>query len=359
MQNVSAFEAHLLRLLYYFLRREPIERAMPLVEARMEMPAGLSSGALRLVRDALAKGCTFLLAQRGGWRDEPYLRKMRKKSGRLWQRTAPENLGLRFSGHTLRFLLWITAVRPSDKQPTWTPDHDQLTQGDLLLLFFAHEGLRDATESLGVANLRKREPFNRHGLCWLAYPEDFTQVADGVLPNFGPWLDDLGACILEALQPELALRWITIESSKERIEQPALMRSLGASQDRVLDAYLTALEKANRRDLARFLLRAGHQLLNEHAHSGMWTGALQMSGQRLVDRTATYQAATSLLRHLERLAGWTQWARGVWRFDEEFEAAQLWLEDWEQFGGDHLVPRAQGIIRNLDPLRQAQAQTTR
>lgn len=356
MQNVSAFEASFLRLLYYFLRREPIERALPLIEARLEMPSALGTGAQRLVREALAKGCTYLLAQRGGWRDEPYLRAMKKKTGRLWHRTPPEQLGLTFSAQTLRFLFWITAARPTDKQPTWHPDHDQLTHGDLVFLFFAHEGLRDTSDTLGTVNLRKREPFQRHALCWLAYPEDYTQVPDDVVPVLTPWVDPLGSCVLEALQPELTERWIHVESSKERIEQPATMRALGASQDRILDAFLSALEKANRRDLARFLLRAAHHLLGANAHSGMWTGALQMGGQRLADRAATYQAATSLLRHLDRLAGWTRWARGVWRFDEEFDAAQLWLEDWEHYQGDSLVPRAQTIIRNLDPMRQAQAQ---
>src|SRR5262245_45071081 len=126
MLNVSRFEASLLRLLYYFLRREPIERALPLVEARCEPPACLCHGAVRLVQGALAKGCTFLPAQRGGWRDERHLRDERIASGRLWQRTLPAELGLTFSRHSLDFLIWITAARPGDKQPAWAPDHDKL-----------------------------------------------------------------------------------------------------------------------------------------------------------------------------------------------------------------------------------------
>jgi FtsH ternary system domain X6 len=80
---------------------------------------------------------------------------------------------------------------------------------------------------------------------------------------------------------------------------------------------------------------------------------LQMGGQRLADRAATYQAATALLRHMDRLAGWTRWARSCGYFDDGYEAAQLWLADWEQYEGDVLVSRAQTIIRNLDPMRQA------
>jgi hypothetical protein len=355
VQNVSRFEASLLRLLYWFLRREPVERALPLVEARCEPPPCLSRGAVRLVQEALAKGCTFLLAQRGGWRDERFLRNEKPVGGRLWHRTPPEQLGLAFSQRTLEFLMWITAARPGDKQPWWQPEHQKLTPGDLLLLFFAHEGLRETVEGLGAPVLRKRGPFMYHGLCWLAYPEDFTQVPAEAGPSFAPWIDGVGACILEALQPELVTRWVHVESGKERIEQPTAMRALGVSQDRVLDGFLSAVERKGRRDLARFLLRAAAGLLGEHAHSGMWTGALQMGGQRLADRAATYQAATAMLRHLDRLAGWTRWARSCGYFDEGYEAAQLWLSDWEQYDGDTLVRRAQTIIRNLDPMRQAQA----
>jgi len=257
----------------------------------------------------------------------------------------------------MRFLIWITAARPGDKQPGWQPEHDQLTHGDLLVLFFAHEGLRDTVEGLGAPTLRKRAPYMHHALCWLAYPEDFIGVPNEGGPRFGPWVDGVGACILEALQPELLARWVHVEASKERIESPQVMRDLGLAQDRALEAFLTAIEKAGRRDLGRFLLRAAHQLLGPNAHAGMWTGALQMGGQRLADRAATYQAATVMLRHMERLAGWTRWARSVWRFDEEFPSAQLWLSDWEQYDGDDLVSRAQNIIRALDPMRQA-AQAT-
>jgi hypothetical protein len=353
MQIVSRFEAALLRLLQYFLRGEPIERANPLIEAQMPAPKELSEGAIRLIKDALAKRCTFLLAQRGGWRDERFLRQEKPKGGRLWQRTAPVDLGLTFSQATLQFLVWITACRPGDKSARWSPEHDGLTHGDLLLLFFAHEGLRETSETLGAPELRKRAPFNEHALCWLAYPEDFTRTPTEAQPRFQPWMSGVGSCILEALQPDLHQRWVQLESSKERIEKPDTMRLLGNAQDRVLDAFLGACEKANRRDLARFLLRAAHQLLGPNAHAGMWTGSLQMSGQRLADRAATYQAATSLLRHVDHLAEWANWARSQGRFDDDYAAAQLYLTDWEQYEGDLLHQRAQTIGRHLDPMKSS------
>ncbi len=353
MQNVSRFEASLLRLLYYFLRREPVERALPLVEQRLEPPPCLAPGCVRLVKEALAKGCTHLLASRGGWRDERHLRKGKPVSGRLWERTEPKDLGLTFSRRSMEFLIWITSARPGDKSPAWAPDHDTLTHGDLLLLYFAHEGLRDTADSLGAPALRKKEPYASHGLAWLAYPEDFTQTPADAAPCFEPWMSGVGACIVEALQPELAARWMHVESNKERIEKPEQMRALGTAQDRVLDAFLSAAEAAGRRDLTRFLLRAAHQLLTAHAHAGMWTGALQMSGQRLADRAATYNAATSLLRSLTRMEGWARWARTQGRFDDEYVPAQLYLADWEQYEGDELNARAHAIARSLDPMRQA------
>jgi hypothetical protein len=159
--------------------------------------------------------------------------------------------------------------------------------------------------------------------------------------------------MLEAMQPDLEARWRQVEGGKERVTDPQVMRGLGGAQDRVLDAFLDACEKAHRRDLARFLLRAAAHLLAAHAHPGMWTGSLQMGGGRLADRAATYQAATAFLRHLDRLQAWARWARSVGYFDEGYDAAQLWLADWEQAQGDVLHSRAQNIVRSLDPMRQA------
>jgi hypothetical protein len=350
MPSVSRFEANLLRLLYYFLRREPAERALPLVENRCQPPPCLSRPAVRLVQGALAKGCPFLLAQRGGWRDERHLRGDRAVAGRLWQRTPPAELGLHFSRHALGFLIWVTASRPGDKG--WQPAEDELTPADRLLLFFAHEGLRDADQSLGAAALRTRPPYVHHGLCWLAYPEDFTRAPAGAGPDFAPWTNGLGACMLEAMQPVLVERWVQVEGSKEGVTDPQVMRGLGQAQDRALTAFLDAAERAGRPDLARFLLRAASTLLGPYAHAGMWTGGLQMAGQRLADRATTYQAALAFLRHLERLQTWERRARAVGYFDEGYAASQLWKADWDYYQGDTLCARAQAVIRQLDPLRQ-------
>jgi hypothetical protein len=352
MQTVNRFESNLLRLLYYFLDREPAEHALALVEERRQPPRCLSRTAVRLARDALAKGCTHLLAQRGGWRRERHLRGDRVAYGRLWERTPPAGLGLTFSRHALAFLIWITAARPGDKEPNWQPPEAELTPGDLILLYFAHEGLRGAAESLGAQEFRRRPPLARHGLCRLAYPEDFVDAPAEYEPDFAPWTAGVGACMLEALQPQLAERWVQVESEKGRVADWRVMRALGQSQERVLTAFLDAVEQAGRLDLARFLLRAAAELLGPHAEAVLWVGGLQSAGPRLADRAATYQAALAFVRQIDRLQSWERRARTVGYFDEGYAAAQLWKADWEQYHGDALAERAQAVVRQLDPMRQ-------
>lgn len=351
MRSVSRFEANLLRLLGYFLRREPPERALPILENRCAAPSCLHRNAIHLIQDALAKGCVFLLARRGGWRRERFLRGDRVVEGRLWERTPPAELGLTFSAHTLRFLIWITANRLGDSERGWRASEEELTLGDRLLLYFAHEGLRNVAEALGAPALRTQQPFMQHALCWLAFPEDYTTVPTGIRPNFAPWTNGAGAFMLEAWQVELARRWIEVESSKERLADPQAMRLLGLAQERVLTAFLDAIEQAGRMDLARFLLQAAAVLLGPHVHAGMWTAQLNLTGQRVADRAATYQAATFFLRTLDRLQAWERRARGIGYFDEGYAASQLWKADWEQVQGDRLIERARAIVQQLDPMR--------
>ncbi len=353
MQTVSRFESNLLHLLYFFLAREPAEHGVRLLEARLPPPPCLSRAAVRLAQDALAKGCVYLLATRGGWRRERFLREGEPAEGRLWQRTPPAELALTFSRHTLEFLMWITSARPGDKQPHWGPPVAELTAGDLLLLYFAHQGLRDSPESLGAPELRLRTPFVEHGLCWLAYPDDFMAAPSTATASFALWTKGAGAFILEAIQPELESRWIQVEGGKGSIAEPARMRALGRSQERVLTTFLDAVEAANRLDLARFLLAAASRLLGKHTNAEMWTGSLQTSGLRLADRMSTYRAALAFLRQLERFRGWEQRARAVGYFDEGYAASQLWKADWARFDGDSLCEQARSIIRQLDPMQRS------
>jgi hypothetical protein len=347
MKTVSRFEANLLRILHFFLRRVPPEQALPLVLKRSPAPRCLSRAAVELVQDALAKGCTLLLARAGGWRRERFLRGGQPVEGRLWERTPPEELRLTFSRHTLRLLIRVTAAQPGDPEPAWSPRPSELTVGDRFLLFLAYQALR--TSPAGP-DLRKVDAFVRHGLCRLAYPEDFTQASVNARPDFAPWTDGPGACILEVWQSGLAACWFHTEGCKGQIADWQRLRAVGQAQEQVLGIFLDAVEAAGRRDLARFLFPVAARLLTADATAQTWVGGLSAPGPRLADRTATYRAALVVLRQLDRLRQWYQQARGVGYFDEGYAASQLWKASWEHYDGDTLRARAQGIIRAVEPL---------
>jgi hypothetical protein len=349
MKVVSRFESRLLRLLRAFLHGEPIEQMRPLVVEPCEAPPCLSLSAVALVQDTLAKGCVHLLARRDGWRRERHLRDGKLVEGRLWERTPPLELGLKFSRHTLGFLIWITAVDLEGKL-LWEPPESELTIGDRLLLYFAF----DALMPLRVASQLARSPaFHRNGLCWLAYPEQFASTpVDGEL-DFTPWTTGQGACILEALQRPLSDRWLAVEDSKSEIENWQRMQAVGRGQERVLASFLAAVEQTGRTDLARFLLETAAGLLKEGIEAKEWIGTLTSAGPRLADRSDTYRAALAFLHRLPRLREWTAQARGVGYFDEGYPASQLWLADWERCQGEVCCSRAAAVIRQLDPMKQA------
>jgi hypothetical protein len=303
---------------------------------------------VELVQDALAKGCVRLLVRRDGWRHERYLRGERPQEGRLWERTPPEELGLTFSRHTLDFLLWITAADLSDKQAGWQPSPEAFTLGDWLFLFFAYDTLRPT----GLIEVFQTQlPFTQHGLCWLAFPDDFEDNAGTAAPDMTLWTTGMGACILEALRSQLVECWLKVERDKGRLQNSRRMLALGQAQDKILNAFLDAIDAGGRRDLARFLLQVLARLLAGAPTADDWVGNLELKNLRLADRTQIYRAALVVLRYLDRLQQWERQARTVGYFDDGYAASQLWKADWEHWEGDTLHTRAQAIIRELEPLR--------
>lgn len=359
MKAVSRFEYNLLRILHFFLGRVPLEQARPLVNNRWDKdkPKCISRDAVELTQEALAKGCVEIVARglhknssrSGGWRRERFLRDDKPKEGRLWERTPSAELGLSFSRHTLDFLMWITMVKPADARSQWSPPEEELEIGDQLLLFLAFHALRQT--DVGLA-LRVRPPFTTNGLCRLMYPEDFAANSENPTPDYARWVTGVGSCILEALQGDLAERWLEVERTKSSIADWQEMRGLGQTQEQVLDTFLTAAENAERLDLTRFLLQAASGILVEGTTGRQWIQGLQSQGPRMADRMETNQAALVLVRQLERMRRWHREARTVGYFDEGYARCQLYLSDWEHHQGDDLFGRAQTVIGQLDPMRQ-------
>ncbi|MFL5339382.1 MAG: hypothetical protein ACJ8F7_04370 [Gemmataceae bacterium] len=338
--TVSKFEGALLRLLRSFLRGDPVE----IGSGKLNPPRCLSAACVHLVRDTLSKGCVLYLARAGGWRRDKHLRLGVPLQGRLWERTPVTELGLSFSRHSLDLLIWLTAGRPAGW--LWEPDEASLTIADRFLVFLAYDGLR-VTEA-GQA-IRGKPQFAANGLCRLYFPEDF--LPSGTIHS-EPWLKDIGASILEALQPPLHRRWLEVERGKNQIGDWGRLRQIGQSQEQGLTGFLDAADAAKRPDLARFLLKAMAELLSPDLTPAFWIGGLQGAGPpRLAERLDTQRHGLAVLRQVERLGQWAKRARGTGYLDEDYAVAQLWLSDWEQYRGDNLATIAHNLLRQLEPLR--------
>jgi hypothetical protein len=348
---VAPFEARLLRVLRFFLRREPAAGAVPLVFGRCPPPPCLGRAAVELVQSTLARGCVGLLARSSGWRRERYLRGGRVAEGRLWERSPPGELALTFSGYALQFLIWVTAEDPAERDGRW-PEPAAAAVGDLLLLYYAFGALHGTRE--GEPAVRAQPLFARHPLVRLAYPEVVFEPPEADL-DFLPWTAGPAACILEGLQAELAGRWLEAERHKASLRDWRHMQAVGRSQERVLTAFLGAVETAGRRDLARFLLPVLAALLPPgQAGTRRWLGALEGAGTRLADRQQTYRAALLVPRLGGRLRQWEREARGLAFFDEGYAAGQLWKADWERWQGEALCRRAEAILREAEPFQQGE-----
>ena len=361
MKTVSSFEANLLRILHGFFGRVSADRVLGLVETEIDCPRCLSRNAVELVKDTLQKGVTFYLAHQGGWRRARFLRNDRIAQGRLWNRTPPEELGLSFSEHSLRFLMWITANHPNRSRRKPVPAESELTTGDRLLLFLAYEALR-GTEP--IRGLMEQPPFRRHALLWLMDLPDFVELDWPNQWDFSSWMEGPGAWVVETLQSRLCLAWFNMEHQKSRIINPNAMRRLGELQHRMLTQFFDACETAGRQDLCRFFLAAMHQYLRDTPTAGRANQPapfqqLHLKDLRIVDRFEVYQAAATGLRQMDRLERWNRVARSVGFYDEGYAAAQLWKADWEDLEGDRLCSESQARLRQLAPLGVGGTKTQR
>jgi len=343
MNSVSPSEHALLTLARAIVGSGQYASVEELLRARRTVPPRLSPSALHVLRDTLAKGVVLALVRRGGWRRQRHLHEGQGVEGRLWQRhTAPT---LHFSPVCVRTLQWLTA------QPLGHPDckpleaEEPLTPADELFLYLCCHLVADTPcgASAGAQPL-----FRRSALCRLGFPELLGAPPPGFNASaFTPLLTDKGL-FLEALQADLAWRWRRIEESKRRIIEPADMVALGLAQEAVLSAFLDALEAARRRDLAGFLLEAGRTLVGRPAT--YWVEFLSPRASLRV-RAEAAQAAGAWLRMLARLARWDAEHRTVRFFDDDYDAAQLLLSQWNAFGeaGFRLAAERERALASLGP----------
>ncbi len=348
MRHVSRFEADLLRITHVIVGRAPAAQAMQLLLREQPRPACLSRDAVELIQDTLAKGVTDWLVRRGGWKSERFMRGERVSTGRVWQRQSPTELGLVFSKNSLEFLLWLAAEKvPLNDQP-WEPDEPETrTLGDRLLLAMALDTLGD-TE---CGKLWSQSPtFCGDGLCALLCPELLSTQRTPIAPNFAPWLTSTGAAVLETLQQRIAQRWLQVERDRMKLVLPEQMQHIARVQAQLLEHFHNTIRAAGRRDLGRWMLIVGRELLAGAPSAERWTRNLDVKALRLAERTAIYREAVSLVRGLAALETWQREAANVGYFDENYAMMQLWKADWETYRGDAWCAAACEVLRQVEPL---------
>lgn len=344
VHSVSRFEANLLSILYAVLGYRGGGPWMSKILQPMPQPKCLSRDTVRLVEQALAKGMSLWLASADGWRVERFLRNEKPVSGRLWERTSPSDLGLAFSRKSLEFLVWLTAKQPLLPENRWQAPLGALTVGDQLLILRTLSALT----ATPVATRWFAEPvFTKQPLIALFFLDSIADERSELKIDFTPWMHGAGAIVLECLQSELAERWVRIERAKRQIQRPEQMVRLGKLQQQVLGALTDAAEQSGRRDLCRFLLMALAELTTEEGSAREWVRSLKVDHLRLADRTTFYQTASAFLGFAKQLRRWIEACAATGYFDEGYQAAQLWLADWERYDGDGVSRRALAMVKNM------------
>ncbi|PID39893.1 MAG: hypothetical protein CSA65_00495 [Proteobacteria bacterium] len=355
---VAASEHDLLTLARALVGQLDPDAVVPLLRRRRVMPAGIGPTCAALLCQLLGRGSVIALARKGAWRAQDSLVEGGEEvaRGRLWQkRPAP---ALRFGPATMRLLRHLAGEPQGKKAKGFSlPKKTTLELGDELMLYLACELLRRA----GYGEVLSSWPAVRNSaLCWLGHVDllvgagEKKRPSEAALAAFHPrWVEGAGATILEALGPELARRWLTVERGKGRIVQAQPLAALGEAQDALLCALSDAADRAGRRDLLGFVLEAGAALLGPRPTARLFIAGLTQaaqSGAHLAERQAAARGAGALLRGLSAFAVWIEEARQVRFFDDDYESAQLLLARWAPYGNDR-HEHAEMLLRELGSLQ--------
>lgn len=327
--RVTAAEAALLRLARVSVGAEPSGAALRLLAAKVDPPAQLGPTAAGCLSEALAKGMVSALAKGGGW--------VQLGKQRLWERTAPPPL--HFTANVIETLRWLLSAPLLEREPApltvsspWTPAEDAW-----LALFLHRLG------GTGVeATLLRQKPVRQAPLVALMHAGALGFTAADQVPGLDV---AASATFVEGLSSELARAWVHAERAKAQLDRPAAVSAVGQSQALVLDAFLSAISAAGRRDLATFLVEAAQSrpalTLKQFAPS--WP---------LRERQQAQRDAGSFLKALVTLRHWQDEHRVVRFIDDGYERAQALLQPWSVFG-DAGFRAAEAQLARLEALTDA------
>ena len=349
--EVSRFEYNLLSIARFLLGHGSPDQAVRwLTQTFTPAPQCLTRTCINLLQDILSKGIVLELVHAGGWRNERFLRRGQPTLGRSWERLPLEERKLEFGPSSLEFVFWLTADKPSDDKLKWDANPSSMTPGDKLFLALALQTMQPFDEIVQV--LVRKSAFHGNPLCWLMAPSLFGRRAEPRVPNFAPCFTPEMAGIIESMQHYLTGCWVRSERAKGQLGDWRRMQNQGEAELQALNQFLEQAHAHGRPDLARFVLQAATMILANRPTQSFWTGGLHGSGPpRLRDRLETQRLALALPRQLETMHDWDRQARSIGYFDEEYQASQLWKDDWERFNGNDAVQHVHHLLDQLEPLR--------
>lgn len=311
---VAASEADLIAIARALIAPQAYDVWAVLCRSR-KLPPEFGETCAALLADALRQLWPALL-RRGGTAPD-------RSGQRLWERHAL--VPLQHTVASTKFLRWLTATPfgapPSAIEPLPAMP---LAIGDQVLVYLALEIADRTPAQVTLA----RQPFVRDAaLAWLGFAHLFEVAPAATM--FDAFVRGPGAVVLEALAPEIAVRWRKAELRKRSEASPDALIRTGLAQDGTLQAFMRACDRAHRRDLAQFVIEAAAPLIARDI--APLPPSLDPTAPLSV-RMAARTAAGSLLRGVKLWSEWDEQHRSVRFIDDDYDRAQQLLARFEKIG---------------------------
>lgn len=330
---VTRAEAYLLTIARVAVGVVPPMDAMRLLVTSVAPPPKLGPTARAALSDTLARGSVLSLAKQGGW--------LAEGSKRLWERHAAPPLA--FSGNTVRLFSWVLTTPLAEPDASPLLFKGEVTPAEDFLVALLIDRLRGTGCDALLArqlSIRKLPLTTLAHAALMARDVALDEVPEFDVPVLAPFV--------EGLRTLLSRSWLAAERSKRDLVAPEMLSRVGRAQGDVLDAWLTAIDRAGRRDLATFLIDTATSWLSVDRTPDELTRSMSLDAP-LRERTDARRRAAATLRSLSMLREWDQQHRTVRFIDDGYELAQRLVVDWGRLG-ERGFTRAASLVAELDAI---------
>lgn len=330
---ISRAETNVLTLARVAVGIIPATDAMRLLVSGVSIPQKLGPTAREAISDTLSRGTVLSLARNGGW--------IPAGEKRLWERgPAPK---LEFTANVVRIFNWVLGTPLTEADPPALTIKGALTVAEDALM----AQLLDRLRGTGVEGTVARQPaFRKAPLTVLAHAGLMgREAALDPIPAIdvaahGVWID--------GLRTLFARNWLHVEKLRRDITEPPVLSRIGKAQTDALDSFFAIINKAERHDLATFLIDAATQWVTPDRKGDDFTRSMAMDAP-LRERTDARRRSAAMLRALTTLREWDQQHRSVRFIDDGYDLAQRLVADWERLG-ERGFQRAQELVAELDAI---------